>query len=232
LSGSNVTQWNDKSGNGRNLVQATGANQPINEAVLLQGKNTIKFETNDFLRHSTAATWKFLHDGTQYLIAQVVRFGDAIDPNQYVYNVYTSTGSQEVGFYLLYDSRGGIVSRITHGVNRAVTPDSNTAVLNVSTDGIYPHGVFHVMSVVGRPSNATASERSTINTDFRTIDKNNSRTNAVSTADPSFAFSVGFSPNGTIQYVAEVIVVSGTNANETSAVMLMNYLNQKWNAYP
>lgn len=50
LNGSSVSQWNDKSGNGRNVTQGTAANQPTYQAAGLNSKPTLSFDgTNDFL---------------------------------------------------------------------------------------------------------------------------------------------------------------------------------------
>ncbi|MFM6881720.1 MAG: hypothetical protein ACKPKK_13905, partial [Dolichospermum sp.] len=54
LNGSTVSQWNDKSGNGRNAIQATAANQPAYTANGLNGKPVLTFDgINDFLVSST-----------------------------------------------------------------------------------------------------------------------------------------------------------------------------------
>jgi len=45
-----VSQWNDKSGNGRNLTQSTGNNQPASGTRTIGGKNALDFDgTNDAL---------------------------------------------------------------------------------------------------------------------------------------------------------------------------------------
>ncbi|MFM6272695.1 MAG: hypothetical protein ACKPFA_40420, partial [Dolichospermum sp.] len=50
LNGSTVSQWNDKSGNGRNAIQATATNQPAYTANGLNGKPVLTFDgINDFL---------------------------------------------------------------------------------------------------------------------------------------------------------------------------------------
>lgn len=46
LNGSNVSQWNDKSGNSRNLIQPTTASQPTYSTNSLNSKATIDFPTN------------------------------------------------------------------------------------------------------------------------------------------------------------------------------------------
>jgi len=48
-SGTSVSQWNDRSGNGRHLSQATAANQPSRSGTM-NGRSTVIFDnTNDFL---------------------------------------------------------------------------------------------------------------------------------------------------------------------------------------
>lgn len=55
LSGSNVSQWNDKSGNARHVLQATSANQPTKTT--LGGKPVVSFDgVNDFLRTAAASS--------------------------------------------------------------------------------------------------------------------------------------------------------------------------------
>ena len=50
LNGSNVSQWNDKSGNGRNVSQATAANQPTYTPSGLNGRPAVVFDgVNDYL---------------------------------------------------------------------------------------------------------------------------------------------------------------------------------------
>lgn len=49
LNGSTVSQWNDKSGNGRNVSQATAANQPTFTASGLNGKPVLTFDGADWL---------------------------------------------------------------------------------------------------------------------------------------------------------------------------------------
>jgi hypothetical protein len=49
-SGGSVSQWNDKSGNGRNVTQATGLNQPTTGSATQNGLNVLSFDgSNDSL---------------------------------------------------------------------------------------------------------------------------------------------------------------------------------------
>ena len=47
-----VSQWNDKSGNGYNVVQATGANQPTTGSATINGLNVLSFDgSNDRMQN-------------------------------------------------------------------------------------------------------------------------------------------------------------------------------------
>jgi hypothetical protein len=48
-SSGSVSQWDDKSGNGRNVTQGTGAAQPTTGTQTINGLNVIDFDGNDFL---------------------------------------------------------------------------------------------------------------------------------------------------------------------------------------
>jgi len=55
-SGGLVSQWDDKSGNGRNVVQATGANQPTTGTNTQNGLNVITFDGARRLRTASETT--------------------------------------------------------------------------------------------------------------------------------------------------------------------------------
>lgn len=55
-SGGAVSQWNDKSGNGNHIVQATGANKPTTGANTLNGFNVLTLDGGDFLNKTSSLT--------------------------------------------------------------------------------------------------------------------------------------------------------------------------------
>lgn len=56
LSGTAVTQWNDKSGNGRHVSQSTSTARPAYLTAGFSGKNCLDFDGGDFLSRSTGVT--------------------------------------------------------------------------------------------------------------------------------------------------------------------------------
>ncbi len=53
LNSTTVSQWNDKSGNGRNFSQATATSQPVYSTNALNGKNVVNFVSNDNLNRAS-----------------------------------------------------------------------------------------------------------------------------------------------------------------------------------
>lgn len=89
LNGSTVSQWGDKSGNGRDAVQTVAASQPSANVASLNGKNVITF-SNDFLTSS-------------------VNINRSVIPNLGVFIVFKSpTGA---GNYALFGNDDGAFDR-------------------------------------------------------------------------------------------------------------------------
>ncbi|MFM5937978.1 MAG: hypothetical protein ACKOQR_06925 [Dolichospermum sp.] len=59
LNGSTVSQWRDKSGNGRHISQGTAANQPTYTANGLNGKPVLTFDGSDFFNPVTVSLSEF-----------------------------------------------------------------------------------------------------------------------------------------------------------------------------
>jgi hypothetical protein len=74
-SGGSVSQWNDKSGNGRNVVQSTGANQPTTGTRTINGLNVLDF-AGDFLIRTTAT--QLVDSSTGHFTAFAVWLADTV----------------------------------------------------------------------------------------------------------------------------------------------------------
>jgi len=69
LSGSNkVSQWTDSSGNGRNFTQATGVNQPLYTANVVNGQGGVFFEDNTAQRLASTFTSNIASGNTIMLV--------------------------------------------------------------------------------------------------------------------------------------------------------------------
>lgn len=146
-SGGLVSQWNDKSGNGRNVSQATSANQPITGTTTLNGLNVITYDgSNDVLLSAANAP-----DVTAMSCFAVARHSsfDSIAPR-----VVDLTGANGTGRLLIV--RDDIASKIADVVisTDAVqnTRFSNTGVM---TTNVWRHFGFVWAGGITTASNLT-----------------------------------------------------------------------------
>ncbi len=73
LNGTTVSQWSDKSGNGRHATQATTANQPTYTDNGLNGKPVLTFSTDSL---SSTANVNGLNSFTMYIVAKSATLSD------------------------------------------------------------------------------------------------------------------------------------------------------------
>lgn len=74
LSGSQVTQWRDKSPSAYTFTQSTSSDRPTSGLTTINGRNVLDFDgTDSLLSTASASTWTFLHDGTKTTQFYVVK---------------------------------------------------------------------------------------------------------------------------------------------------------------
>lgn len=224
LNGSNVSQWNDLSGNGYNFSQGTAAAQPLLKTANLNGLDTIEWLGNDKLDSTAASSvWKIFNDGTDYLVCFVAKF------------------KTQTGYFLNTDAEssgntGGRIHWITDGSlnNAAMRGVSGTnAFSNTTSAATYPSDTWKNIGILADPDNATAANRSDIKINNGASIKNNVSTNSVSTSNPASTWLLGaYSGDATtdrmIGEIAEIVVCTGANATDANRTTIYNYLNSKW----
>ena len=70
-SGGAVSQWNDKSGNGRHVTQATAGSQPTFATNAVNGKSAIDFGGNDAMSNANAALQRNLSGSTIFSVTRL-----------------------------------------------------------------------------------------------------------------------------------------------------------------
>lgn len=229
-----VSQWNDKSGNGRNVTQPTGTAQPGTGSTTQNGLNVLTFDGNDALDAATAADWKFLHDGTNYIVAAVVKWGNVASPKA-LYPLLSTFNSDlaRVGMWVGIDDRAARTKRLRHVVGNG---SGTASVGNESADNATSTNAATVFSLLSDPDNATAASRSSMFNNGGSAIANNTLTTAVSTSNPQNFLTIGVIPAvptayALVGFIAEIVIVSGANATEANRVALRDYLNAKWAVY-
>jgi hypothetical protein len=159
-----VSQWDDKSGNGFNVIQATGANQPTTGVATLNNKNVIQFDGGDSLGlvvspfsnapYTTFIVFKFgaLDTAVQYVLDNHTDPAQPINQQSILSTI--STTSLRVGAGLYPTIQTGLTTSATYAVDwvvNGVTSDANingkpTGVISLSTqarDGIRIGAAFN-----------------------------------------------------------------------------------------
>lgn len=226
VSGTAVTQWNDKSSYGKNLTQSTAGSRPTSGVSTLNGKNVITFDGGDFLGASTAADWTFLTDGTDYLIGFVAKFGVSSNPDTYMGFLNTKSNATTVGFDLYSDYRVSR-SRMSHIVYNA----SELQIVNNDSSNVFTANDWLYGSLLADPNNATAADRSKIYYEGGSAAANNVLTGTVSGVAPVRALEIGRYSNdfGHLEGgVAEVVIAYGADATNDNRLLLNDYFASKW----
>ncbi len=217
LSGSSVTQWNDKSGNGYNVGQGTGANQPALISAGQNGLDVIDFDgsTDRLVRTTATNLLRNVVSATIY----VLRLHDA-SPTTERLSVFIQSG----GALARASITSGIVSGKATVGGRTLDADSFARVdstNNVSTSayqiqtGVYDYANTDISIFLDASSEG-------LNSSFQT---------ATTTSNTqSLNLSVGSSPGGFLFFdgkIAEILVYHDAHtAGQRQAVW--RYLASKW----
>lgn len=221
-SGSAVTQWNDKSANAYAFTQGTAAYRPASGTRTQNSLNVLDFGTNDLLLSTAAAsTWKFLHDGTDHTILIAFK-NDITGATQFILSTHEAS-SANVGFYALTVVGNTWVHGATRGVSGSLVCDNDTAT-TVGTN-------FTYYAMLSDFNNGTAANRSDIRIKQGAAIKNNTLTNAVSTADPKRTLGIGDYIDGgnlSIDGMIGEIIIYEQILSAADLLTVQQYLSSKW----
>jgi len=119
LNGSNVSQWNDKSGNGKNAIQPAGANQPTYSLTGLNNKPALYFGANKYLyfsgraidfgadRRTTIAVVVSTSTAGGMVLSQAGGIASGWSPGNFVYYFAATTGGVQTGNFFGRVQYGG-----------------------------------------------------------------------------------------------------------------------------
>lgn len=223
-----VSNWADKSGRQLDFAQSSGANQPSTGVDTQNGLNVISFTatSSTFMDHGTKANMRFLSDGTSHVVGIVARATNT----QAMFCGNSQANSGDVGGWQFYKNGTAVSHALMAGSGLTVLLD-NTQSNGISTSA-------SVMTLASTPGSLPAASRSRMAVNGSALYANNTKTATPSTGDPSFTYTIGagrYSAGGVgffiTGWIGELVMVSGSDANETMRQALHNYLNAKWAVY-
>lgn len=226
LSGSAVTQWNDKSGNGFHVTQSTSAQRPSSGINTINSKNVLTFGGDDCLTAATASDWNFLHNSTGATV-----FAVAIDDNtvDFEYSIFAnSVGSSERGVGLRIALDGANPRTLSPFVS---TGGGSGTLVSLISGGSFTQGTAFYVSGIWDNSNATLANRSLWRKNGGTQFGTNAQDDSPSSSNPARALLIGNNTNsGSYAYtgkIAEIILYTGVLSG-TNITNLNSYLASKW----
>lgn len=232
-----VSQWNDKSGNGRNATQATAGNRPVYQASAQNGLNAVRFTaaSSHFLTAGTTSTWNFLHNGTNsavFLVSRVRNTGDNPD----VQHTYLSTGgaaSGGIGYWIAYDDTASASrnNALNIRVANSAAGGGGTYASNDATNNKITPGTYYILSSYVDADNATAANKTVQRIDGSASFGSNVSTNAPSASNSTYALTLGRDLVTTsVDFTGDIceVLIFNTQPDTLDRQKLEGYLAHKW----
>jgi hypothetical protein len=223
VSSTKVTQWTNKVGNGKDLVQATGAYRPISGTRTVNSLNAIDYDSNvKTLANSDAAFWEFMSDSRKASAFIVFKLDNTPSGDPY-WTLTTRGGSLGAG-------PGYVCTTTTANKwNNAINNISANIVSNISTSTVGTSTVC--FTTLSDPGNATAANRSDIRKSTGAAEKNNTLTGTPSTDNPFQGLRVGdYQDGGTFGIdglICEIIICEDILSAD-NILATQDYLISKW----
>lgn len=209
LNGSNVSQWNDKSGNNNHVVQSTAANQPAYGTRTLNGKNVVEFSGNQML----FSTESVVSGNPDVLMALVIQYDTNVNFDDRSMQLSDGQGTS----YAITGGSDGYSSRFNNGNEKYGPTSLATSLIQVGTR---PSGGDYASSQMF--INGTESTRTAGGSDARVPNIGN----GVSIGAGAISSSIGTIDGAMDGYVAEAMIVSDVAL--ATRQKLEGYLAHKW----
>jgi hypothetical protein len=225
VSGTAVTQWNDKSGNSYNVTQSTSGSRPVSGVSTLNGWNVLNFDgTDDYLTAATASNWTFMKSNTKYLICAVVRVGNVSNPDTY-YGILNVSGSANTGTNMNPDYR---ISRTWMRQFQTNSSDNNVYDNVITT---FTANTWTSLGSLSDPANGTAANRSLLYKNNGSAIQSNTETNSATTEAPGRPLEIGRYANtagNMAGSIAEIVILNATGATDGNRTAIRDYFTEKW----
>ena len=211
-----VSQWDDKSGNGRNLVQANGANQPVSGATTINSLNAIDFTSGRRVSLTSTTLMQDVGGGTVFAVVK----GTYSSAFAAIFNITANNATTTTRTYLAGNS-GTIISggrRLDANGFQSVASASVTNDTILVAGGIYDYSNAALRVRVG-------SEETLRSGGFQS---------AGNTSNTNSRILVGANDEGGEQYAGSVceLVVYERVLTAGEIQVLVTYLQNKWGTLP
>lgn len=211
LNGSTVSQWNDKSGNGKHAVQANSLRQPVYNSTLLNGKGGLIYDgTNDCLQAPNLALRPFIS------VFAVLKQLNTAKP---FFFEHGSDANSNDGSYFYGQSS------LTALINRSTVKSQGDAATN------WPGTTDEVFSLVFRSSPPSAGQSPIVFKSGNSVSLTYALTTLPADNTVTLPFNVGARNDGAAAPMnanLHELIVCNTDVNTTTRQTIEGYLAWKW----
>jgi len=234
-----VARWEDKSGNARHMTQGTSGSRPTRKTAIQNSLAVLRFDGGDFVSMpSSAATFKFLHDGDSTVFV-VFKAGTTANPDTLYFlmsnNISDGSVDGKTGFYLRWDDRTSLNADMTDSLVHVVSNAGQSRFVGNAKNG-FPANTFALAAVRGDIANATIDSRSQIRRNggsaITLLTGGTNDGTALPTANASDNFTIG-DQSGSVKGsglngdIAEIIMYDSALSDMDRAAV-ESYLMSKW----
>lgn len=217
-SSGNVSQWNDKSGNGYHATQATGTAQPKTGTITQNGRNVIDFDgAGDYLASTASSIVGQNVSGITVYV--VVRYDNLSGGEDNVLRLLT--GGTNARIQVNLTTSVGVIrvgGRTLDNDTLAVAQSSNLGSGSsgfITQVGLYDIANTDLTQKIGGTTNGT-------NTSYQTA------TTTSNTASTGYTLGSGAAGANSLDgAIAELIIYNSLHSS-TAQTSVYNYLNYKW----
>jgi len=223
-SGGDVSQWSDKSVNGRNFTQSSATAKPKTGTRTLNGKNVIDFDgTNDFLSCPSSTTlFNYLHNPTGATLFIVGIVDDNAASKTILNNEGASSANRGIRYFIKNTEQDFVGVR--RGVNGTDAAEIENNITLTGGSGFYITNKFD-------SNNATAANRLKISLNGAAFVGTNIQTDSATTGNATFNLHMGIGADSLFApwdgAFGEFLFYSGILSAQDIADN-QSYLKNKW----
>ena len=209
-----ISEWRDKSGNGRHFTQSVAANQPAYNRNGINGLGSISYDaTNDALQRTPEA-WAFQYPVTSFIVFRAAAFTNAYNS---LFEFFTTNGPANAGWSDLIKSNGRSAVYSTSTAGTQPNYDGTGVATYVTNQTYIFTGIHQNNSLVGLQNGNT--------------DGSNSGTYTLRTNLGTGPLYIGSSPmfsRYTNWQIGEVIITNNAALSTFDRLKIEGYLANKW----
>jgi hypothetical protein len=228
LNGSTVSSWTDKSGNGKNAVQATSTYQPTYTTNSINGLSTLTLDSDDYMTSGSIGDWNFIHNGTGCTVFFVTKIlTSTSDSNGVNTLLSTSSTTGTVGILYAYDNRASLSKTHTFFIQMSRGVSGQTTFSFTAANNSFPIQTTNIASFYYKEG-LSPEYQAYINT---TSYASGNSTYAPSSANSLYTLNIGrfvYAPSWTLRGELAEILIYNTSLTANEYTKVQNYLSSKW----